>query len=883
MLVLVAWSEGRAGAQEPPAGLVRMALPEPGPARSPRPLVPASAFILPIEPPASPRPPRSAPAGAAALVPVPAAPAPTVAQAAADVGAPAAGPVLLSVPAASPTPGRGAGLVPGPTKVESPAARLAAPSLRVRRRDPLETPVQERDAWRELILTVRLNGAVVSDGALFAENPADGSLYVQLAAIQAWRLRLDPLRIITLHGEPYYPLAAVPDIQVKLNRDDLSLQLDVPADEFAPTRVVPDRAPATPAPRAGRGAFLDYDVVTEAGDGIDPQLGGLVELGAFAELGTMLSSFKLGELGGGSGVVRLETTLARDLPERHASLRLGDSLSNGGAFARSVRFAGVQYATNFATDPNFVTFPLPSIGGLAQQPAVVDVLVDNLRRVRGEVPPGPFAVDNLPVVTGAGEVQLKVKDLLGRERIVTQPYYVSSRILKAGLQDFAYEIGALRQDYGVSSFDYGPPLAALTHRYGFTDALTGETHLEAEPNLVGMTAGGSGLLGNWGVLTAGLGASHHDAASGGMVELGYEYAARPFSFGARTRLETPSFAQVGYDGGDRRIDQVNLGLNLGDLGTLGLLFLDRDSEHGDDLATLAATWSLTAGPGALSLRAAQFVEPDNGLALTIAYSMPLGPTRGVSTEIERRDHDLRARAQFRQTRGASDLGLDYRLGVETGDLGQGADARFSYQTARLGTDLEAQHEDGHNDVRAGVDGSLAMLDGRFAASRRVGRAFGLVDLPGFPDVRVYLDNHEAGRTDADGRLMLPDLRPYEANRVRLAVEDLPLDARVGAEEVTAVPFDRSGVAVGFDVKKRRQATASLRDASARALPSGLVLASPDGRTTATVGRNGFSQLDGLRDQPVPVHADLGGRPFDCVLPPLSGGDPLPDLGVIECE
>jgi outer membrane usher protein len=51
-----------------------------------------------------------------------------------------------------------------------------------------------------------------------------------------------------------------------------------------------------------------------------------------------------------------------------------------------------------------VTFPLPAIGGLAEQDAVVDVLIDNLARVSGEVPAGPFAVDNLPVVTGAGEV-----------------------------------------------------------------------------------------------------------------------------------------------------------------------------------------------------------------------------------------------------------------------------------------------------------------------------------------------------------------------------------------------------------------------------------------------------------------------------------------------
>jgi outer membrane usher protein len=160
-----------------------------------------------------------------------------------------------------------------------------------------------------------------------------------------------------------------------------------------------------------------------------------------------------------------------------------------------VRFGGLQYATNFGTDPGFVTFPLPAIGGLAEQDAVVDVLIDNLARVSGEVPTGPFAVDNLPVVTGAGEVQLRVTDLLGRERLVTQPYYVSSRLLKPGLHDFSYELGFEREDFAAKSFAYGEPLASTTHRYGLTDRLTAEAHAEAEPDLQGVVAGGSYLLG----------------------------------------------------------------------------------------------------------------------------------------------------------------------------------------------------------------------------------------------------------------------------------------------------------------------------------------------------------------------------------------------------
>ena len=150
------------------------------------------------------------------------------------------------------------------------------------------------------------------------------------------------------------------------------------------------------------------------------------------------------------------------------TLRLGDTIATGGALAPPVRMAGIQYATNFGTDPAFVTFPLPTIGGLARQDSVVDVFIDNVQREARSVPPGPFALESLPVVTGAGEVQLRVTDLLGREQLITQSYYVSSRLLKPGLHDFGYELGALRRDYGRESFDYGdgarlaPPIATAS-------------------------------------------------------------------------------------------------------------------------------------------------------------------------------------------------------------------------------------------------------------------------------------------------------------------------------------------------------------------------------------------------------------------------------------
>lgn len=763
-----------------------------------------------------------------------------------------------------------------------PAAGPIAQPQRELRRDPVEPPLVPGEGWREWVLSVTLNGREVSEGAVFAEAP-DGGFAAPLAQLRAWRVKVDEARVVTLQGEPFYPLASIPGARVVVDREELALRLDVPAEAFEVHSLAPTPEPAPP-PTAGRGAFLDYDLLYQLGDDVEGRLDGLAEAGIFGEPGVATTSLLLDDLTNEPEAIRLETRLTRDLPDRRASVRLGDSLTGSGTLGQPVRFGGVQYATNFATDPTFVTFPLPTIGGLADQQSVVEVFIDNLQRLARETPPGPFAIDNVPVVTGAGEVQLKVTDLLGRERIVTQPYYVSSRLLKAGLHDFSYETGLERQDYGQKSFGYGDPLLAGTHRYGLTDRLTLEAHGELQPERQSLVAGGTLLLGRWGTLSGGGGVSlDTDAGAGLLGQLAYEYLGRGFNIGVRSRWTSENFRQLGLDDGRiERVDQASLGLDLGSAGRLGLFLANEARYEEEDRRALGATWSLPVGPGSFLVSASQQLAPSSELVVGATYALPLGGNRSLALDTRLRDERKTARVQLRRSRGASDLGLDWRLGAEVGDDPRTLDARVSYQSTHGAADLEVERFDGGNNLRAGVNGSLALVDGTVRASRRLGSAFGLVAVPGFPDVRVYLDNREVGRTDGDGYLLLPGLRAYEANRVRLELQDLPLDALAGKEEVTAVPFERTGVAIGFDVVRRRQALATLLDADGRPLPPGLRLRSAAGDVEVQLGRDGFAQVTGTSSEPTEVAGEPGARRVVCRLPPAPDGEILPDLGTIRC-
>jgi outer membrane usher protein len=839
-------------------------LPLPGRAEPPSEPAPAVPAELAAEPPAEPATPPPEPE--------PSAPPPSEASSAGAAGS-----------AGRNRPGRPA-REPGPTRVVPPTFEPGPvePPRRALRRDPIEPPIGP-DGWREWVFAVVLNGEEVSKGSLVAEEPGSGRLALAVAQLRLWRIRIDPAAVVTLQGEPFVPVEALRPRRFEIDRENLTLTLDLPPEAFE-TAAFEEGPEPGPPPSAGTGAFLDYDVLATAGQGVAERVDGLVEAGVFGEPGVLTTSALLEDLTGGPEVVRLETRFFRDVPERRASLRIGDSLTGGGSFAPSIRFGGLQWATNFATDPSFVTFPLPAIGGLAEQPSVVDVFIDNLKRSTGQVPSGPFRFANLPVVTGAGEVQLRVTDLLGRERIVTQPYYVSARNLKAGLHDYSYEAGFERRRYGEASFSYGDALLVGTHRYGFTDTFTGEVHAELQLDRQQLVLGGTLQLGLLGTVTAGLGSSREDGEGVGLMgQIGYEYQARQWSFGARTRFTSEDWSELGGREGGRRVDQLDLGFDLGSFGRLGLFLANEDRERGEDRTVAAASWSLSVGPGHLFLSAGQSLRPDRDLVVTAAYTLPLGERTTVSGEVRAGDGRTGARLQARGTRGASDLGLDWRVGAELLEGDGGVDARLSWQGAKGAVELEAERFAGDHRARLGVEGSLAWLEGELHASRRLGQAFGLVDLPGFPNVRVYLDNREAGRTDAEGKLLLPGLRPWEANRVRLELEDLPLDADLVRTETVAVPRDRTGVRIGFPIDRRRQATAILRTTSGAALPAGLELASADGSVRVVVGRDGFAQITGALDAPVEVVGERSGKRFTCSLPAAAADELLPDLGTPPCR
>ena len=224
-----------------------------------------------------------------------------------------------------------------------------------------------------------------------------------------------------------------------------------------------------------------------------------------------------------------------------------------------------------------------------------------------------------PSITGTGELQVVVTDALGRQQVISQPYYSGSTLLRAGLNEYSFEVGAIREDYGLESFAYGDPFAAGTFRRGITDTFTAEVH--AETQVDGASALGldtAWQVGTLGVVTA--------TAAAGRGPRRLRLARRPrrraqraaHASSSRARSSPPSdFVQVGLSAFEQRPKQrsfAGVGVDLARFGSLQFAYGRQSFWDSDSVETLGLSYSAVAAAATASSACSRITRAVAGLA-----------------------------------------------------------------------------------------------------------------------------------------------------------------------------------------------------------------------------------------------------------------------------
>ena len=763
------------------------------------------------------------------------------------------------------------------TKRPAQAARLPAPA-KPGRRNPATTA-------EALLLEIKVNDLPLP-GIIAAERLADGRLVLPAEAWTAARLRLPGEPLAMQGGDAGYALESAAGVTYRLDRSTLTLAVTAPAAAYDATKQSLGGRLMEPPLAPSPGAYLNYDL-SATHDRSGTRYGALVEAVAFNSWGALVSGTALTGDERTRQIVRTDTYLRKDFPVTMESLVIGDAIGSGGAWSRPVRYGGIRYARDFTLAPGYITYPMPSISGSAALPSTIDVLINNRRNASSSVQSGPFELTNVPIVTGAGDMQVVVRDMLGRETIINQSYYVAPQLLSKGLSDFSYEAGALRENYGRRSNDYGSVFGAGTYRLGLSDALTGEARAEAERKRVAAGVGVSALVGQLGII---------GAAAGYAVSEG-EHGGHYLASAQRTTPQGGVSIAVGhFDRGYRQLgeiateirprDQITAGggLQIGHGMNAGITYTRQTTWDGDRFSVVGVSLGIQLpGNAYLSPYLSKQLDDRKGWSGGLSLIIPLDGRRMVAASTTRdREGKTIDTVQLTQSTPAGP-GLGWRVAASD-SAAQRLQGGITLNTNSAQVSAEANFGKDANGLRVGANGSVGWLRGLPFASRRIDQgAFAVVQVGDIAGVPVSLSNQVVATTNGNGLALVPGLLPYQLNQITVNPDQLPFDAEIHGVRETAIPYARSGVFVDFPVKRSRDAMVVLRQPDGTPVPAGSrVTVTPGNREFVVAKRGEVYLMDLQDDNRIEVRWKTGG----CSLPlPLGAAVPgaqAPKIGPLLC-
>lgn len=748
-----------------------------------------------------------------------------------------------------------------------PAAAAALPAFNAA---PVEQP---------LFVELVLNGTAAGD--IVPMRMQGGHGMIDAAALRNAGLAVagdGPVDVTQLHG-----------VQSTYDAADQTLKLDVSPDMLPTNHISPfarDRAPTV----AGYGVVMNYDAYAQTSGGVttaslwtEQRVFG--PFGTISNNGTLRFSHNAGDHAP-SGYLRYDTRYRYVDENRALAYTVGDLITQSLPWTTSVRMGGIQIARDYRVRPDLITTPLPSFAGKTAVPSAVDLFVDGYRQQGADVAPGRFVLDNMPVVNGAGEATIVTTDAVGRQVATTIPFYVSSTLLKPGMLDVAGEIGFLRRNYGLDSFDYGAAAASGTVRRGLTQHVTVEAHGEATKRL-GLGGGGvvwsPGLLGTVAVNAA---TSRSEGRTGTQWTVGYSYTTRRFSISAEHDQRSRDFRDLGsfnlndYEG-TRRSDRVIASVNIAHQGSIGAAYIDGKTMAGARTQIGSVSYSRPIGRFASLFVSADHDFSRDTTSAQLRLIIPFGHnsmSAGVTHDSSR--GNLAQVDYSRSVPTDGGFGLNATLaGGDDGDVyGQGT-ATWRGQAIELqagGAFTPGQHSEW-----VGATGSLVLMDKSVFAANQVTDAFAVVSTEGTPNVPVSYENQPLGTTDKHGHLFVPQITSYHTGHFAIDTLNLSADHMAEAVEQNVSLRQGAGAVIRMPVRLVHNATITLVGRDGKPLPPGGRV-SRDGGSDTEIGWDGIAFLEDVKAKTDIAVTNRDGSACHAHVTLPAGAKPMAQIGPVAC-
>ncbi len=557
------------------------------------------------------------------------------------------------------------------------------------------------------------------------------------------------------------------------------------------------------------------------------------------------------------------TFAQRDVTALNSQLTLGETFTDSQIFD-SVRFVGAALASDEGMLPDSERSYAPTIRGIADTNATVEVRQNGFMLYSGNVSPGPFEITDIYPSGSNGDLEVTVIEADGRRRVFVQAYaslpiMVPSGALRYSLVGGEYDSN---QDNGAT-----PHFASGTLVYGLNDRVTGFGGLQLAEAYRAANVG-AGINSGFGAISADLTHSvsqqPEQTLSGQSVRLRY----------ANTLAMTgTTFAVAGYrysddqyrtlnehveeldaraerSGFGRAKDRVEVNITQALPQTSGSLTLTGSEQRYWGVTgktrqfylSYNANWrSLSYN---LSVQSNQTFErggqrqTDNRVALTL--SLPLGGNPGASRLSFNAVRD--SAGDYNQQVGLNGQVLDDRdtfYSVQAGqDNRSGASGFGKLNTTTPFGRFEAGYGQGtqYRAFSVGAAGSVVAHAGGINLGQTLGETFALVQVKDVGGAR--LNNYSNVQTSGNGYAVLPYAQPYRTNWISLDTRQLGADVELENAVTQIVPRRGAMPLVTFKASVGRRVQFELVRADGSHLPLGARVEDQRGKVLAAVDPTG---------------------------------------------
>ncbi|QJW83740.1 fimbria/pilus outer membrane usher protein [Ramlibacter terrae] len=417
---------------------------------------------------------------------------------------------------------------------------------------------------------------------------------------------------------------------------------------------------------------------------------------------------------------------------------------------------------------------------MANTPSTVDILVNGSLVGRQQIPAGPFQLGNIIAQAGSNNVTAIVRDAFGREtQVGNSGYYGSPLLLQPGLSTFSVSAGRIRQERVGAGPAYGDFAVMGQGLVGISPNLTAGAAVQASAStrVVAAQVATTNAAGEFS------GELAHGSAGkdGGMaLALSYRPGTTNWSMSASMTRRQRGFRELAWTAGFDpvlRADDLSVGRNLFGI-DWNLRFAARTTEGGDSLRRLslsaARRWTAQLTTTVEIARTSGSV-PDTSMFLLASYMFD--PVHSAYVGVARYGGQPNVTVDIVKARQEA-LSTGYRLASGwTPQAGRRQTLQVVRDTSFGDYELQAGHDGRGSFQNWRASGSVLTVGGEIGVAPPISDAFALVRVPDGPDVPVMLEGRPAGRTGADGTLVVPGLSSYSGQRISIDADALPIDFR----------------------------------------------------------------------------------------------------------